>query len=283
MNADALVVVRPGLGATFQDDGRPGLARFGVPPGGAMDAHASACANRLLGNRPDAAVIEVLLQGARFEACREIAIAVTGADAQGNVPLWRRHVVGAGTSIEFPASRDGLWIYIAVEGGFDAPRYFGSASVYPRGRIGRPLTAGDVLKHIVSGPTSPRIDDGSTIQPRDYSHPPAIRIWRGPQWHLFEPADHHALLQQDWAVSPSSDRVGYRLDGPQLGARVAPIPSQPVLIGSIQIPPSGQPIVTMRDGPTVGGYPTIGLVDPEDLSWLAQCRPGMTVRFQSAE
>lgn len=280
MTADALVVVRPGLGAAIQDNGRPGLARFGVPPGGAMDAHALACANRLLGNPPGAAVIELLLQGARFEARRDIAVAITGADAGSNVRRWRRCIVHAGERIEFPASRQGLWTYVAVEGGFDAPRCFGSASVYPRGRIGRTLAAGDLLQRIVTD--RPRLPPGesSDVEPRDYARPPAIRFWRGPQWDLFEPGDRDALVRQAWAVSSESDRVGYRLDGGRLTARLASIPSEPVLVGSIQVPPSGQPIVTMRDGPTVGGYPKIGLVDPDDLSWLAQCRPGTTVRFE---
>ena len=115
---------------------------------------------------------------------------------------------------------------------------------------------------------------------RDYESPPPLRVWRAPQWDLFSEADREIFFAQEWAVSSQSDRVGYRLTGRPLKPSAPPILSEPVLVGSIQIPPDGQPIVTMRDGPTVGGYPKLGLVEAADVSWLAQCRPGVKVRFQ---
>src|SRR5438445_512056 len=109
---------------------------------------------------------------------------------------------------------------------------------------------------------------------------PTLRVWRAPQWDLFSETDRELFFAQEWAVSSRSDRVGYRLAGRPLKPSAAQILSEPVLVGSIQIPPDGQPIVTMRDGPTVGGYPKLGLVEAADVSWLAQCRPGVRVRFQ---
>lgn len=284
MSAEVIKIVRPGLGASIQDFGRPGLARFGVPPGGAMDDHAAAWANRLLENAPDAPVLELLMQGAQLEVLRTTWLVLTGGDAHCNLPLWRIVRAHAGEQIVFPASRKGLWTYLAVEGGFNAPRYFGSASVYPRGRIGRALTAGDVLQR--SGGSRLALPRGvagraiATDERHDYAQPPVLRVWPGPQWDLFSQADRAVFFQQAWKVSPQSDRVGYRLDGTRLSPSEKQILSEPVLVGSIQVPPIGQPIVTMRDGPTVGGYPKIALVDPEDLSWLAQCRPGTEVRFK---
>jgi allophanate hydrolase subunit 2 len=99
---------------------------------------------------------------------------------------------------------------------------------------------------------------------------------------MFSPKDRGALFQHPWSVASQSDRVGYRLHGTLLSAGQNQIVSEPVLVGSIQVPQNGQPIVTMRDGPTVGGYPKIGLVHADDLSWLAQCRPGVTFQFQPA-
>lgn len=284
MSVEVLKVVRTGLGASIQDMGRPGFARFGVPPGGVMDDHAAAWANRLLDNPPHAPVLELLLQGAQLEVLRPAWLVITGADARCNRPLWRIVRAQAGEQIVFPASRKGLWTYVAVEGGFAAPRYFGSASVYPRGRIGSALANGDVLSRAgESRLTLPRGVAGRTLamdERHDYAHPPALRIWPGPQWEGFTQADRAVFFQQAWTVSPQSDRVGYRLEGTRLAPAQARVPSEPVLVGSIQVPPLGQPIVTMRDGPTVGGYPKIGLVEPEDLSWLAQCRPGTQVRFK---
>ncbi len=284
MSVEVLKVVRTGLGASLQDVGRPGFARFGVPPGGVMDDHAADWANRLLDNPANAPVLELLLQGAQLEVLRTSWLVITGADAGCNRPLWRMVHAQAGEQIVFPASRKGLWTYVAVEGGFDAPRYFGSASVYPRGRIGSALANGNVLSRVgESRLTLPRGVAGralATDERHDYAHPPALRVWPGPQWDYFGQADRAVFFQQAWTVSPQSDRVGYRLEGTRLAPAKQQIPSEPVLVGSIQVPPLGQPIVTMRDGPTVGGYPKIGLVEPEDLSWLTQCRPGTRVRFK---
>lgn len=283
MSVDVFSVVRAGLGASIQDLGRSGLAQFGVPPGGAMDDHAAGRANHLLDNPIEAPVLELLLQGTRLDVMHDMWIAITGADAQCSVPLWRRTFVRAGDSIDFPVSRDGLWTYVAVEGGFDAPRYFGSASVYPRGKIGRLLSAGDVLRRPESATGAPVGIAGRALvasDRRNYAHPPVLRVWPGPQWDLFADDDRGAFFRQAWTVSSQSDRVGYRLEGPRLASPSTPILSEPVLVGSIQIPPLGQPIVTMRDGPTVGGYPKMGLVDPDDVAWLAQCRPGTSVHFE---
>jgi antagonist of KipI len=107
-----------------------------------------------------------------------------------------------------------------------------------------------------------------------------LRVWRGPQWDEFTEADRTFFFNRAWTVSSQSDRVGYRLTGEPLVTPHRSLLSEPVLPGTIQVPENGQPIVTMRDGPTVGGYAKLGLVEPTDLSWLAQCRPGQAVRFQ---
>lgn len=284
MMTESLKIVRTGLGASIQDNGRPGYASYGVPPGGAMDDHAAGWANRLLENPPDAPVLELLMQGAQLDVLRTTWLVITGADAHCNLPLWRLLRVHVGEHIVFPNSRKGLWTYVAIEGGFEAPRFFGSASVYPRGRIGRAACAGDILGRASNSRLAlPEHIAGrlvSTHERHDYANPPPLRVWPGPQWDMFTHADRSVFFQQAWTVSPQSDRVGYRLEGTRLAPLEKQILSEPVLVGSIQVPPVGQPIVTMRDGPTVGGYPKIGLVDPEDISWLAQCRPGTAVRFK---
>ena len=284
MGGQVLKVIRCGVGASIQDTGRSGYARFGVPASGAMDQHAPAWANTILDNPPNAPVVEVLMQGAHFEVLETCWVVIAGADARCNFPRWRIVRAHQGESIVFPLSQCGLWSYIAVEGGFEAPKILGSASVYPRGRLGQALQSGDILASGNDGHLMlPEHVAGRIIaveEQRDYNHPPVIKVWPGPQWDQFGSRDQHMFFEQAWSVSAQSDRVGYRLQGGHLGSRHPQIISEPVLPGSIQVPPSGQPIVTMRDGPTVGGYPKIGLVDAEDLSWLAQCRPGVTVRFE---
>jgi biotin-dependent carboxylase-like uncharacterized protein len=284
MGPKVFEILEPGLGAMLQDRGRPGWRRFGVPPGGAMDDHAAHWANRLLDNAPDAPVVELLLQGAKLRALGETWIAVTGADADASVPTWRAVRTNENDVLQFPASRSGVWIYLAVESGFEGPHWLGSASVYARGQLGQPAGSGSVLCRATNASFElPRGVAGRVVdwhERRDYESPPPLRVWRAPQWDLFSETDRELFFAQEWAVSSQSDRVGYRLTGQRLNPSADPILSEPVLVGSIQIPPDGQPIVTMRDGPTVGGYPKLGLLAAADVSWLSQCRPGVKVRFQ---
>lgn len=287
MNSEVFEVLDPGLGATLQDGGRPGWRRFGVPRGGSMDDHGAAWANRLLDNAPDAPVVEWLLQGGKLRALRDAWIAVTGAAAAASVPPWRAVRFHRDDLLEFSPAHAGVWIYLAVEGGFSGPHKLGSAAVYARGGLGRPFTRGDVLRRAGGGPfalpggVAGRIVDWH--EQRRYESPPALRVWRGPQWREFRDDDRRRFFDQEWTVSNQSDRSGYRLTGQPLRVAEEQLVSEPVLEGSIQFATNGQPIVTMRDGPTVGGYPKLGLVDGADLSWLAQCRPGTRVRFQPAE
>jgi biotin-dependent carboxylase-like uncharacterized protein len=284
LHSDVLKILDPGLGATLQDQGRPGWKKFGVPPGGAMDDHAARWANRLLDNTVDAPVIEFLLQGARLEILQDVWIAITGADATANIPMWRATPMRRGDLVQFPHNRSGLWIYLAIAGGFSGERWLGSASVFAQGKIGLPFTRGDLLQRAEEKSFALPAHVAGRLAPwnecRDYAAPPPLRVWPGPQWDLFDPNAREKFFSESWTVSSQSDRAGYRLTGEPLESAPPEMLSEPVLVGSIQIPTKGQPIVTMRDGPTVGGYPKIGLVDAADFSWLAQCRPGQRLKFK---
>src|SRR5262245_35116346 len=132
MTEDALAVIHPGLGLTAQDGRRIGWRKFGVPPSGPMDTHASAWANRLLDNPPDAPLLEMVLQGARLVVLQDAWVAVTGADALATIPSWRAVRVWKGEEVNFPENRSGVWIYLAVEGGFTVATPLGCASTYAR-------------------------------------------------------------------------------------------------------------------------------------------------------
>jgi biotin-dependent carboxylase-like uncharacterized protein len=249
-----------------------------------MDEHAASWANRLLDNLPSCPVVELLLQGASFRILQDVWVAITGADAEVTVPTWRAVRVKHGETIDFRHNRSGLWTYLAVEGGFFAPTLLGSASAYPRGGLGANLKAGETLKR--ASDKSFRLLPGVAgrlVPPherREYEHPPSLRVWPGPQLDLFTDGDRERFFNEPWTVSPQSDRVGYRLVGAPLASTPDQILSEAVRVGTIQVPENGLPIVTMRDGPTVGGYPKLGMIDPRDLAWLTQCRPGQSVRFQ---
>lgn len=287
MSARLLEVLDVGLGATFQDRGRTGWRRFGVPPSGAMDDHAAGWANALLDNPPTAPVVELLLQGAKFLALHDCWIAVCGADAGASVPTWRAVRLHADEEVRFTRNRSGVWTYLAVEGGFDAPPLLGSASVYARGRLGAPLARGDVLLRTPGAPFRlPAGVAGRSMaweERRNYDATPLLRVWPGPQWNSFSESDRAAFLEQTWNIAPQSDRVGYRLSGQPLAPGQWQMISEPLRVGAVQVPEDGQPIVMMRDGPTVGGYPKIVVVDAHDVARLAQCRPGRSVKFRLAQ
>jgi biotin-dependent carboxylase-like uncharacterized protein len=284
MTIDVCQIEAVGMRISVQDRGRPGWARYGVPTSGAIDQHATTWANQLLGNDASAPVLELLGRGARLKFLRATWVAVTGASSVQPAHAWRAAHVAPEEVIPFSRQGHGLWTYVAVEGGFNTPRWLGSASVYARGGIGRLLEPGDVLRssaepafHLPPGVSS-RV--APWTEQRDYGRPPALRVSPAPQWDLFSDAQREQLFLQEWTLSPRSDRSGYRLAGVPIQHQLGELVSEPIMVGTIQVPPDGQPIVTMCDGPTVGGYAKIGIVDPADLSWLAQTQPGQGVRFR---
>lgn len=284
MGEPLLRINEPGQGVSMQDMGRRGWKRYGVPPGGALDRHAARIANQLVGNLPDTPLLEVLFHGTRIQALRRVEVALTGAAVSTGRPGdWHTFWLSEGEELAFAPPRAGVWSYLAVGGGLTGTRWFGSVSAFPRGGLGEPLSAGAVLNRpLRPGFPHPPAIGRRWVDPkeqRDYLNPPAFPVWPGPQWDLFSEAARGVFFNREWAVSSKSDRTGYRLEGTPLARVVESIPSEPVLPGSIQVPPDGRPIVTMRDGPTVGGYPKLGLIDPEHLSWFAQCRPGQLIRF----
>lgn len=279
-----LRVISPGVRTTVQDWGRGGWRRFGVPPGGAMDAVSAAQANLLVGNPPEAAVLELCLQGQTLEVLEDAWFAAAGPATGGTLASGEAVRLRAGTRLAFPRPFGGTWVYLAVEGGLSARRILGSASTHVGAGMGRELRPGDVLARLVSrgAPAWDRVARRSLAPParRDFSGSEVIRVWPGPQWEMFDERACEALFRSHWKVSSRSDRTGYRLEGPEILVPAGSLISEPVLAGSIQVPPGGQPIVTMPDGPTLGGYHKIGMVAPEDLPLLAQRRPGSVVRFQ---
>lgn len=281
-----LRLLATGLGVSLQDLGRPGFGRFGAPPGGAMDPLAASVANRLLDNPATAAVLELCLQGQRLEVLADGWLAVAGSAAPRDRRPASAFRVRAGEVLEFAPGTAGVWTYVALPGGLAGNVILGSRSAHPRAGLGRTGTIGD--EFAVAGGRSPDVPSavaGRHMAPDESMAEPdrPLRIWRGPQWDSFSAASRDRLFSGEWTVSSQCDRVGYRLQGPALGADPDQIISEPVLPGSIQVPAGGQPIVTMPDGPTIGGYPKLALVDPTDLPRLAQARSGQRLRFRLVE
>ncbi|MDQ6716914.1 MAG: biotin-dependent carboxyltransferase family protein [Gemmatimonadota bacterium] len=284
----SITVVRAAPYLTVQDFGRTRYREFGVPRCGAMDRYALGAANSVLGNDPECAGLEWALGGGvlRFDTACRFAIGGATADASldaAAVSSLTAFTANAGDALEIGRFTSGRFLYVAVEGGILIEQLLGSGSTYLPAHFGgvegRLMKSGDILP-VGPSATPGRPDfsapDGLRI---DYSRS-AIRVIPGPQWSLFSESDRTLFFSQQYTVSRSSDRMGYRLEGAPLSAELGLLPSEAVCEGTIQLPPDGLPIVLMADSPTVGGYPKIGVVSATDLPVLAQRNPGGAIRFE---
>lgn len=278
-----LIVVRTGPLTSVQDGGRFGAQRYGLTSSGAMDLLALAAANSLAGNTPTTAAIEIGPFPVSFEARHGAArIALAGAARDVRIgghamPIDTSARLPEGERLEIGAARRGVFSILAIEGGVQGKPVFGSLSVTARAGVGsplpRPLRAGDELDLL------PPSEAGERRLVFEQPVHAALRVLPGPQAEDFGDA-FALLLGSEWKVSSTSDRMGYRLDGPTLShLKGHNIVSDGTVNGSIQVPGSGQPIVLMRDRGTTGGYPKIATVIGPDLGILAQRRAGESVSF----
>jgi biotin-dependent carboxylase-like uncharacterized protein len=270
-------VVHPGLLTTVQDRGRLGLAHLGVPPSGAADAAALELGNSLVGNPAGAAALEATLDGPVLRVDGPATIALTGATTGSGLPRGVAVTVGPGAVLEVGRCLRGVRAYVCVRGGIAVEPTLGSRSTDLLTGLGpAPLRAGDVVAIGPEPESSPR--EGG--KPRELPEDPVLGVRLGPRDDWFTPSAIETLCAEPWRVSPASNRVGIRLEGPRLErARPGELLSEGLVTGSLQVPASGQPILLLQDHPTTGGYPVIGVVRSHDL-WLAgQLAPSQRVRF----
>ncbi len=277
-------VIEPGALSSVQDHGRWGHQHLGVSPGGAADPVLASIANRLVGNHDDAAVIECTMTGPllQFDADSQVAWVGWSNEASG-----KPHEMKAGDSIDLRSRMSHLRGYIAVAGGINVPEVLGSCATDLRasfgGRHGRTLRAGDILP-IGKASTAPVSEEWHVSWPHPDGNLIELRYLRGLQADWFSEETHKLFSENFYEISPTSDRTGTRLKGPSLKLR-APreMVSQPVVAGSVQIPPDGQPIVLMSERQTIGGYPQIGHVISADIPKLARAWPGTQVSFREVD
>jgi len=278
----SLRVEAVGPGTTVQDLGRPGLRGIGVGSSGALDRQTHRIAQRLVGNRESAAGIEVPLGGLTLRATRDHWVVVTGAELPVRagpraIDLWRPHLLRAGDALELGFATRGIRAYVAVRGGLAVPLVLGSRSTDTLAGLGpEPLRVGDELA--VGRTTLPLhlVDVAPWRVPGEHIE---ARVAPGPRRDYLEPGAWDLLTGETWTASTAADRVGVRLDGPLLRHRgTAELPSEGMIPGAIQVPPSGVPTILLADGPVTGGYPVIGVV--LDLDRIGQLRPGSTLRLR---
>lgn len=280
-----LVITSIGPASSVQDGGRPGSQRYGLVPSGAMDRLALAAANTLVGNAPFAAAVEIGPFGAKFTARGSVRVALAGASRNADIagrPMAADSsaTLADGETLTLGFARGGSFSYLALEGGIVGEPTFGSLAVNARAGLGspypRPLQAGDELQTAsASGAAEQRIELPAA------SDAPIRVVW-GPQDDEFADETKQLFLDSEWKISATSDRMGYRLEGPALkhlnGHNIV---SDGTVNGSLQVPGAGQPIVLMPDRGTSGGYPKIATVISADFGRLAQTSAGRGFRFRA--
>ncbi|GAA5481360.1 5-oxoprolinase subunit PxpB [Haloferula sargassicola] len=270
-------VLDPGAMTTIQDEGRPGFRRWGVAPGGAADPVAMAVANAMAGNAAGAAVLEVCMMGPRLRFHQAARAAWCGWSGGA-----RSADFAAGEELDLRAGLGSVRGYLAIAGGLDVEPCLGSRSTDLRGGFGgRVVMAGDRLRagRSAGGPAPgawrvgwpPCLPPASVIE---------VRVMRGVQASWFGPAELAGFFARGFQISPRADRMGMRLDGPRVTPPEREMVSQPVVPGSVQVPPDGVPIVLLPEGQTLGGYPQIAHVIAADLPQLGRLWPGTTLHFR---
>lgn len=302
----SLKIIRSGLLTTLQDKGRFGYQKIGIITSGAMDVYSLRLANILVGNDENEAALEITLTGPTIEFTSDTLIAITGGDLSPvidgqKVPTLRPVAVKAGAILKFTACKTGCRAYLAVAGGYDVANVMGSKSTYLRAGLGgvhgRALKKGDLL---------------NTNEPNEYAQQmmfnllargahsfahakwyiskvhtskenlrKPIRVMAGLQYEAFSDKAKFDFTNTDFLITTQSDRMGYRLNGAKLETnKHLEMISEVASLGTIQVPPNGQPIILMADHQTTAGYPVIAQVAAVDVARIAQMRPGNKINFK---
>ena len=300
----SITIIKPGVSCSIQDLGRWGYQQFGIPIGGAMDTISATTANRICGNDDNEALLECTLHGLEIKFNSTIVFALSGGGAVAkingvSVAYNRLIKVISGSILKLHPDPHGCRTYIAFAGGLKIEKELGSASTYVSSQLGgykgRNLDAGDELKlnnniHDTSQSKDIIINENgfgiskwkAQVNPLPHLQDIVeITCEKGPEWELFDVVSQEIFFNQPFTIAPQSNRMGYRLDGVTLSLKEkTELVSTAVTRGIIQITNEGDPIILMADAQTIGGYPRIARVCSKDISLLAQCRPGMKVKFK---
>jgi antagonist of KipI len=292
MEQAAFEVLNPGILTTVQDLGRFGFSQFGVPPSGALDAFSLRVGNLLAGNDEGEAGLETTIIGLKLKALADVVVSITGGNLSpllNGEPLemWRAHLLVEGDLLTFKGVRSGCRAYVAIGGGIAVSGVMGSKSTFLSGGFGglegRALRKGDLL-YTEDRPTPfSRIgirfsSDWIPLLEKDT----LVKVIPGPQDHHFTLAGLQTFQSSTYRVTPRSDRMGIRLEGPRIERRPdveESIISESLVPGNIQVPGDGKPLIILNESIT-GGYTKIATVISTDLPNVAQLKPGDRIRFE---
>ena len=275
-------ILQAGLFSSIQDRGSFGFREYGVPTGGAMDLQAAGMANLLLRNNPDAAVLEITLQGPKMQFLAPAQIAIAGADLSPELdgkPLdnYRLYNVDAGQVLSYGKRKSGYRAYLAIKGGFQTEFLMGSRSWSPGITEFRRLEKGMKLPFLESELSS--ASSFSAVKVDSYLTSAVVEAFPGPEFQLLKTSEKEALQKWHFSAAKESNRMGIQFQE-KLENSLEPILTGPVLPGTVQLTPSGTVIALMRDGQTTGGYPRILQLSELGINTLAQKLPGENLQFK---
>ncbi|TWE01117.1 antagonist of KipI [Neobacillus bataviensis] len=295
-------VLHPGLLTTIQDLGRYGFQKYGVIVSGAMDQYSFRAANLLVGNKENEGALEITLLGTSLLFEQDMLIAITGGDLfavidDKKAAMWRPILVRKGSILQFKSPLKGCRAYVAFAGGIAVPEVMGSKSTYLRAGIGglkgRALQKEDIIEVNKTNEFSQSLfhklnDLGSDINWSvnynnliNFQQTQTIRVIRGTEFDRFDQNSKRSLFNEPFKLTTQADRMGYHMKGPILSlTEEFQLLSEGVTHGTIQVPPSGNPIILMADRQTTGGYPKIGQIISADLPSMAQLQPTATIHFK---
>ena len=286
----ALLVLATGPLTTVQDLGRRGHSHLGVGLSGAADRGALRLANRLLANPEGAAGLEITLGGLQVRAGGDLLVALTGAPCPATITDARGRTRGVGrasvehlpdgATLRLGMPSCGLRTYLAVRGGLDVPKVLGSRATDLLSGLGPERPAPGAVLPVGPAPVDfPAVDLAPVPEPE--SGDLVLEAVPGPRHDWFRPEALAALCAEPYEVTSQSDRIGMRLRGPRLErTRGGELPSEGMVPGALQVPPSGQPTLFLADHPVTGGYPVIAVLCDDEIGRAAQARPGQRIRFR---
>ncbi|MFM1794901.1 MAG: hypothetical protein RL642_1286 [Bacteroidota bacterium] len=299
----SITIIKPGISTSIQDLGRWGYQQYGAPIGGAMDQESAVTSNRLCSNDDNDAVLECLLHGLELKFNETICFALTGGGAKAtingvDVSYNRLIKVLAGSTLKLHPDASGCRTYIAFAGGLNIKKELGSTSTYVASAIGgidgRNLISGDQIS-INEPAAATSVGSSIVIDENGFG----VSKWKaqvdtlphvndiveiscvpGPEWEMFDETSQTSFTNQTFTIAAQSNRMGYRMEGATISLKEkTELVSTAVTRGIVQVTNEGHPIILMADAQTIGGYPRIARIASADLSKLAQCRPGMKVKF----
>ncbi len=299
-------VISPGLLTTIQDLGRHGYQKYGVIVSGAMDAYAMRLSNILVGNRENEGVLEITLLGPSLKLKKGTLFSITGGNLSPtikgkNIPRGRPVYLNKDCIIRFGECKAGCRCYLAVAGGFDVPKIMESKSTYLRagfgGFKGRALKKDDIIRIGVKGSDSAEIikkmedikGKSNFVATSWYiknfmmqnTEKTVIRVFEDRQYNKISEQSINKFFSSKFNIDTRSDRMGYRLSGEKIELKEKlEMISEEVSLGTIQIPPDGNPIILLADAQTVGGYPKIAHVAQVDIQKIAQLKPNDKIVFE---